>query len=67
MEANQQTCLDAEKLGKAIDEVDNLYHALQLPMPADFHVRQLKTALPDAIKRLKEGFTEATGHNPWEE
>ena len=67
MDANQQTCLDADKLGRAIDEIDNLAHALLLPMPADFHVKALKETLPDAVKQLKEGFVEATGHNPWEE
>lgn len=55
-----------EKLGKAIDSVENLMYALQLNMPAEFHVKQLKAALPDLVKTLKEGFVEATGENPWE-
>lgn len=63
---NQQTCLYSDKLGRAIDSVDNLVGSLQLPMPSDFHVRMLKETLPDVVKNLKAGFVEATGHNPWE-
>jgi hypothetical protein len=54
------------ELGKAIDEVDNLAHALKLPLPAEFHVKALKAALPDAVARLKRAFVEVTGENPWE-
>jgi len=55
-----------EELGQAIDTVDNLAHALLLGMPAQFHVDQLKEALPEVVKRLKKGFTAVTGENPWE-
>jgi hypothetical protein len=55
-----------EKLGLAIDRVDNLAHALQLKLPAQMHVEQLSEALPDVVKELKAAFVEATGQNPWE-
>lgn len=55
-----------EILGQAIDKVDNLAHGLQLPMPGDFHVKQLKSLLPDAVRELKRGFVAVTGENPWE-
>lgn len=54
------------ELGEAIDHLDNLTHALLLPMPADFHVRQLKESLPEVVKELKHGFVGVTGDNPWE-
>lgn len=57
--------MDNEKLGQAIDSVENLFYALQLNMPAQFQVEQMKNQLPDLIKRLKEGFIESTGENPW--
>lgn len=57
---------DMEMLGQAIDTVDNLAHALMLGMPAQFHVDQLKVALPEVVARLKKGFTAVTGENPWE-
>lgn len=66
MDANQQTCLNDENLGRAIDTVDNLAHALLLPMSPEFHVKALKETLPEAVAALKAGFVEATGHNPWE-
>jgi hypothetical protein len=55
-----------ESLGIAIDRVDSLAHGLQLPMPAEFHIRQLKNLLPDVVKDLKQGFVAVTGENPWE-
>ena len=54
-----------EKLGQAIDRVDNLAHALLLPMPANMHVESLKAVLPDVVEELKEAYTELTGENPW--
>jgi hypothetical protein len=54
-----------ERLGLLIDKVDNLAHALQLPLPASMHVEQLRTALPEAVKELKESFIDITGENPW--
>ncbi len=55
-----------EKLGMAIDRVDNLAHGLLLDMPAEFHVEQLKKILPEVVEELKKGFTESTGENPWD-
>jgi hypothetical protein len=54
-----------EKLGQAIDRVDNLASALEIPMPANFHVESLKTLLPETVKELKEAYAEVTGENPW--
>jgi hypothetical protein len=55
-----------DSLGRAIDTVDNLAHALVLPMPADFHVKAMKESLPDAVAELKRCFVLVTGENPWE-
>jgi hypothetical protein len=57
---------DNEKLGLAIDRLDNFAHALLLPLKAEMHVAQLKQSLPEIVKELKAGFVEATGENPWE-
>jgi hypothetical protein len=56
-----------EMLGQAIDRVDNLSHVLVIPMPADFHLQQLKKILPEVVKDLKAGFVAVTGENPWDE
>ena len=55
-----------ENLGLAIDRVDNLAHALQMPLPDKMHVEQLRSTLPEVVAELKAGFVEATGENPWE-
>jgi hypothetical protein len=54
-----------ERLGQLIDKVDNLAHALEIPMPAHMHVDSLKTLLPEVVKELKESFVEISGTNPW--
>lgn len=55
-----------EKLGQAIDKLENLSYSIQLVMPDAFHVVQMKKELPKLVQELKEGFIEATGENPWE-
>jgi hypothetical protein len=55
-----------EKLGQLIDGIDNLAHALQIPMPAQFHVDSLKGLLPEKVSELKAIYQEITGENPWE-
>lgn len=56
---------NTEKLGLAIDRVDNMAHALLMKLPAEMHVDQFRGSLPEIVKELKEGFVEATGENPW--
>jgi hypothetical protein len=55
-----------EKLGQLIDSLDNLAHALRLPMDPKIHVEQLKSHLPSKGREFKEVFVEITGDNPWD-
>lgn len=55
-----------EKLGLLIDQLDNLSHALNFPLPAQMHVDQFKSLLPITVKELKGVFVEISGENPWE-
>jgi hypothetical protein len=55
-----------ETLGQLIDSIDNLAHALTIPMPAQFHVDSLKSLLPEKVAELKKVYIEITGENPWE-
>ena len=57
---------NAERLATLIEELDNLSHALKLPMPAEMHIGPLKVALPEKVKRLKAVYVELFGENPWE-
>lgn len=54
-----------EQLGTLIDELDNLAHALNIPLPAEMHVEQLRLALPEKVERLKTVYVDITGENPW--
>ena len=65
-EPPQITEAQEDALGQDIDSLDNLAHALLLPMPADFHVKQLKSALPELVEKLKNHFADAFGWDPWE-
>lgn len=55
-----------ERLGKLIDRLDSLAHALKMPLPAEMHVEGLKKPLPEIVAELKESFVEITGDNPWQ-
>jgi hypothetical protein len=55
-----------EKLGLLIDSLDNLAHALKLPLPPQMHVEQIGIALPEKVKKLKEVYVEITGKNLWD-
>ena len=55
-----------EPLGQTIDRVNNILHALVIPMPAEFHLNMLKELLPEIVDELRAGFVKATGENPWE-
>lgn len=54
-----------EQLGQVIDRLDAIGHALQIPMPAQMHVQNLKTVLPELVNEAKAAFVSVTGENPW--
>jgi hypothetical protein len=54
-----------EQIAEQIEKLDNLAHALLLPMPAAFHVEQMKSQLPRVVAALKAAYAEQFGENPW--
>ena len=54
-----------EELGQLIDGLDNLAHALTIPLPDKMHVDCIRDLLPDKVLELKNIFIEITGENPW--
>lgn len=54
-----------EEVGRLADEVDNYLAATNLPMPAAFHLEQLKAGLKGMSAKLKEIYTAVSGENPW--
>lgn len=57
----------SEEFGDIIDRIDNLLGALELPMPVEFHVNQIKSELGEMSEDLKRIYVEEEGENPWEE
>lgn len=53
-------------LGQCIDSLESLGAALSLPMPAQFHVDMLKSAIPALTQQFKEAFVKCFDENPWE-
>jgi hypothetical protein len=58
---------DTENLGTLIDRLDNLAHALQLPLKDSMHVGQLRVELPNLVKDFKAAYVNEIGDNPWED
>lgn len=54
-----------EKIGSVADTLDNLTHAMMLPLPAELHVKALKESLPSLRDELKQICREA-GHDFWD-
>ncbi len=55
-----------ERIAELTDELENLVHAMNIPMPASFHLEQLKKQLPIKINLIRSYITDETGENPWE-
>lgn len=55
-----------ERLGQLADKVNNLHGALQLPMPAQFHVTQMERELLELRDDLRTLVREVSGEDPWE-
>jgi hypothetical protein len=55
-----------DKFGRLIDTLDNLAHALTLPIPDSIHVEAIRESLPEKVEDLKKIYQEVTGENPWE-
>lgn len=55
-----------ETLGKAIDRVDNLAHALTLPLAPESHLQNLRVSLPEAVQDLKDAYVRLFNVDPWE-
>lgn len=55
-----------EKLGETADQIENILAATNIPMPAQFHLEQFKSILPDIMESLREIYKSESGENPWE-
>jgi len=55
------------EFGEVINRVDNLLGSLEIPMPAEFHVEQMKRELKEVSDKLKRIYVEEEDENPWNE
>jgi len=58
---------EQDDTGKVADTVDNLLHAMTLPLPDKLHLQALREALPSVRDRLRVIYVEQTGDDPWRE
>lgn len=56
-----------EKIGEIVDRLDNLIHALQMPIPEHIHIGCLKSSLPHIMAELKAIYISETGIDHWDE
>lgn len=61
------TTENQERLAEIAERLDNLTGSLQIPMPAQFHVDQLKNILPEIRDELRLLYISESGENPWED
>ncbi|WP_159078686.1 hypothetical protein [Orrella marina] len=54
-----------EDLGRIIDDIDSLAHALTIPLPPEMHIVALRDALPAKVSALKAAFVGIAGYDPW--
>ena len=54
-----------EEIAEAIDTLENLIAALQLPMPPATHLSALRQALPELHGQLKHAYLSAGGEDVW--
>lgn len=55
----------SNEIGELKDKIDNLKGALEIPMPAEFHVRQMEGQLTEVSEKLKSIYIEMTDENIW--
>lgn len=54
-----------EEMGLLIDRLDNLAHALVMPLPLSMHVDSLRQSLPEVVREMKSAFVKLTNEDPW--
>jgi hypothetical protein len=63
MEATPETF---DRFGRVIDELENLRHALNMPIDDKLYVQCMRNSLPEKIEALKKIYIEIVGEDPWD-
>ena len=56
-----------DEFAEIIERIDNLRGALEIPMPVECHINQMKRELKEVSDKLKRIYVEEEDENPWEE
>lgn len=56
-----------DEFAEVIDTIDTLLGAMEIPMPAEFHVKQMKRELKEVSEKLKRIYVEEEDEDPWSE
>lgn len=56
-----------DKIGTTAERIESMLAATLMPLPADFHLKQIKSISADIAGELKKLYTEISGNDPWEE
>jgi hypothetical protein len=56
-----------QQIGRLADKCDDYAAASRLPMPAPFHVAQLRAGLEDLSRELRALYVAIAGRDPWKE
>lgn len=56
-----------EEIGQAVDRLDNLIAANEIPMPADIRLGALNEALPELRDQIKSAYMALGGEDWWSE
>jgi len=55
-----------EELAETVDTLNNLFHALQMPVPAEIHVKAMREKVPEIMKKIKNAYLYLGGENVWD-
>ena len=58
---------NAISLAEIADTLDNLIHAMKLPMPPEQHMKHLATSLTHCRDVLRRVYAKEEDYNPWED
>ena len=56
-----------DEFAEIIERIDNLRGALEIPMPVEFHINQMKRELKGVSDKIKRIYVEEEDENPSEE
>ena len=54
-----------EEIAEIIDRIENLVHALKIPVGPELHFKALKDQMPEIHKDLKAAYLKAGGEDHW--